>query len=271
MFLNEGEGFLDTAVRAARLAGELILRNLGRVSKKDIGLKQASDFVTRVDTESEEIIVGTIKEEFPNHAFLAEESVKEAGTGGYRWIIDPLDGTTNYIHAYPVFSVSIALEYAEEIVIGVILDPLRDELFTAEKGNGAFLNKDRIKVSETRTLKESLITTGFPFRNKDIIDEYLKLFRRLFLRASDLRRTGSAAIDLAYLACGRCDAFFEFGLSPWDTAAGSLIIQEAGGIVTGFSGGPDYRSTGNIVAGNDFLHGEILKEVRSVFAGPALP
>ncbi len=172
MFLNEREGFFDTAVRAARLAGELIIRNLGRVSKKD---------------------------------------------------------------------------------------------------NGAFLNEDRIKVSGTRTLKESLITTGFPFRNKDITDEYLKLFRRLFLRASDLRRTGSAAIDLAYLACGRCDAFFEFGLSPWDIAAGSLIIQEAGGIVTGFSGGPDYLSTGNIAAGNPFLHGELLKEVRSVFAGPALP
>lgn len=257
--------FLGIAIKAARLAGQVIVNHLGKISERDIGLKQAFDFVTSVDRESEKVIIDTIKEHSPDHHFLAEESLKEFGKGGYRWIIDPLDGTTNYIHSYPVFSVSIALEYEGEIIVGVILDPLRDELFLAKKGAGAFLNGNTIKVSEVSTLRESLITTGFPFRSKEMIDPYLKLFKNLFLKVSDLRRAGSAALDLAYLACGRCDGFYELGLSPWDIAAGSLLIKEAGGVVTDFGGGPHYLRTGNIIAGTPAVHKEILPEVKSVF------
>ncbi|MBM4136126.1 MAG: inositol monophosphatase [Nitrospira sp.] len=262
---NEKNEFLNIAINAARLAGKTILDNLGRIAKKDVGLKAASDFVTRVDMESEQIIINTIKEYFPHHSFLAEESLKEAETDRYRWIIDPLDGTTNYIHGYPVFSVSIALEYNKDIIIGVIFDPLRDELFTAEKGRGAFLNGNSIRISSVSDFKDCLIATGFPFRKKGFIDLYLKLFKNIFNKVSDLRRTGSAALDLAYLACGRCDGFFEIGLSPWDIAAGAIMIQEAGGIVTDFGGGPDYLLTGNIVAGKPAIHDKLLEEIKNVF------
>lgn len=257
--------FLSTAVRAAKLSGEFILNNLGKVSKSGINLKQASDFVTYVDKESEQIIIKTIKERFPEHTFLAEESLKE--DGNYLWIIDPLDGTTNYIHGYPMFSVSIALRHENEIETGVILDPLRNELYTAIKGRGAYLNDRPIRVSEVKELRNGLITTGFPFRQKEKIDLYLKLFKNLLRRVSDIRRAGSAALDLAHLACGRCDGFFELGLSPWDVAAGSLLIKEAGGVVTDFGGTEEYIKTGNIVAGTPALHKEILMEVKDVFEG----
>jgi myo-inositol-1(or 4)-monophosphatase len=258
--------FLETAFKAARLAGEVILDNLGKISKRDIDLKKASDFVTSVDKKSERIIIDTIKEDFPDHLFLAEESLKEYGKEAYRWIIDPLDGTTNYIHGYPAFSINIALEYKSEIIQGVTLDPLKEELFHSEKGRGAFLNGKQVKVSDVN-LKESLIATGFPFRKKEMTDLYLTLFKNIFFKVSDLRRAGSAALDLAYLACGRCDGFFELGLSPWDIAAGSLFIKEAGGIVTDFGGGTKYLLTGNIVAGNLAVHKEILREVKDVFKG----
>jgi myo-inositol-1(or 4)-monophosphatase len=264
--INGPDDFLEIAVKAAKLAGQIIVEHIGKISKKDIDLKKASDFVTIADKESEKIIIDTIKEHFPDHLFLAEESLKERGGETYRWIIDPLDGTTNYIHGYPVFSISIALEYREEIIVGVILDPLRNELFWTEKGAGAYLNCLPIEVSKMN-VGESLVTTGFPFRNKEMIDTYLKLFKNIFLKVSDLRRAGSAALDLAYLACGRCDGFFELGLSPWDVAAGSLLIKEAGGIVTDFGGGNDYIRTGNIVAGNSVVHEVILKEVKNVFGG----
>ncbi len=257
--------FLKTAVKAARLAGGYLLDNLGRVSKKDIMLKQASDFVTRVDRASEEIILATIQQEFSDHLFLTEESRHDYATEHYRWIIDPLDGTTNYIHRYPVFSVSIALQHKGEIILGVIYAPLRDELFTAEKGKGASRNSQQIRVSRHGSFGDCLISTGFPFRNKEIVDPYLKLFKNVFLQVSDLRRAGSAAMDLADLACGRCDAFFEIGLSPWDIAAGAILIEEAGGIVTDFSGGSAFLMSGNIVAGNPMAHANLLKEVQNVF------
>ena len=256
---------LDTAIRAAQLAGQIILDNFGKISKKDIDQKIASDFVTRVDTESEQIIIKTIKDEFPDHHFLAEESLKEAETDAYRWIIDPLDGTTNYIHQYPFFSLSIALEYKKEIISGVVYDPLREELFTAEKGKGAFLNNSRIRVSTKHSFKECLFTTGFPFRSKEFIDVYLELFKSVFQKISDLRRAGSAALDLSYLACGRCEGFFEIGLSPWDIAAGDILIREAGGVVTDFGGGNEHLLTGNIAAGNPAVHKQLLREVQQVF------
>lgn len=267
MPLNGPSEFLETAVKAARLAGKVILGNLGKISQADIHLKMTSDFVTRVDRESEQLIIRAIREKFPHHHFLAEESLKEIETGQYRWIIDPLDGTTNFIHRFPAFSVSIALEYHEEIVLGVIFDPLKKELFYSVKGKGAFLNKRPIKISAGHALRDALITTGFPFRRKEFVDPYLKLFKNIFMKVSDLRRAGSAALDLAYLACGRCEGFFEIGLSPWDMAAGTILIREAGGVITDFGGGNEYLSTGNIVAGVPGVQEKLLKEVQHVFTG----
>ena len=265
--MNEKSVFLGTCFRAATLAGQCILKNLGTISEADVTTKQASDFVTRVDRESEELIKSTIREDFPDHLILAEESDRDSADGNYRWIIDPLDGTTNFIHGYPAFSVSIALESKGEIILGVIFDPLRNEIFSAEKGKGAFLNGKPIRVSTIKDMGFSLIATGFPFRQKNVIDDYLKLFKNIFYRVSDIRRAGSAALDLAHLASGRCDGFFEIGLGPWDIAAGSIIIREAGGTVSDFGGGDQFLETGNIVAANKELHDAMLNEVKTVFHG----
>jgi myo-inositol-1(or 4)-monophosphatase len=262
---DEKSEFLDTAFRAAILSGEIILKNLGEISRKDIGVKQASDFVTRIDTKSEEIIIRTIRKTYPDHHFLAEESLKEAEEGNYRWIIDPLDGTTNYIHGYPMFAVSIALQHKGDIILGIVFDPVRNEMFSAEKNNGAFLNGKPLKRLSDISINDSLIATGFPFRKKDFVEKYLELFKRVFDKVSDIRRAGSAALDLAYIACGRCDGFFEIGLSPWDIAAGSLLIKEVGGNVTDFDGRQDYFTTGNIVAGVPGIHSELMKNVKDVF------
>ncbi len=259
--------FLSTAVTAARLAGDIIINNLGHLSKEDVQTKQAFDFVTKVDRWSEAVIMQTIREKFPSHLFLTEETLKQEDTGDYRWIIDPLDGTTNYIHSYPMFSVSIALEYQREVVLGVVFDPLRDELFHAVKDKGSFLNNKKISVSEVNAPQRSLIATGFPFRAKGMIDHYLSAFKEIFLDVSDIRRAGSAAIDLAYVAAGRFEGFFELALSPWDVAAGSILIAGAGGTITDFGGGNDYLLTGNIIAGNIHAHSEMLQVVRRVFGG----
>ncbi|MEN8262904.1 MAG: inositol monophosphatase family protein [Nitrospirota bacterium] len=266
MSTNKGE-FLGTAFRAIILSGDFIRKNIGNISNYNINIKQASDFVTDIDRESEQIIIRIIKKDYPYHHFLTEESLKDADTDDYRWIIDPLDGTTNFIHGYPVFSVSIALEYQGEIILGLVYDPLREEIFSAEKGKGAFLNGSPFRVSSVSNLDSSIIATGFPFRKKDMIDDYLKLFKNIFHRVSDIRRGGSAALDLSYVACGRCEGFFEIGLSPWDVAAGSILVKEAGGVFTDFSGNSDHIFTGNIVAGTPALHGEILNEVQGVFKG----
>jgi len=260
-------GFLATAMTAARRAGGIILKHLGQLSASDVQTKQAFDFVTKVDGWSESAIIETIREKFPSHAFLAEETLKQTDAGAYRWIIDPLDGTTNYIHGYPVFSVSISLEFGGEIIVGVVFDPLRDELFHAVRGRGAFLNDREIRVSGTTILANSIIATGFPFRAKDMIDLYLSAFRKIFFEVSDIRRAGSAAIDLAYVAAGRCEGFFEMNLGPWDMAAGSILITEAGGTVTDFGSGNDFLSTGNIVAGNKHIQPGILEIIREVFSG----
>lgn len=260
-------GFLKTAVSSARLAGDIIIKNLGHLSKEDIQAKQAFDFVTKVDRWSEAVIMQTIREKFPSHRFLTEETLKQQDTGDYRWIIDPLDGTTNYIHSYPMFSVSIALEFNSEVVLGVVFDPVRDELFHAVKGGGSFLNNRKIKVSGVTSPGKSLIATGFPFRAKEMIDHYLRAFKEIFREVSDIRRAGSAAIDLAYIAAGRFEGFFELALSPWDVAAGSILITEAGGLISDFGGREDYLSTGNIVAGNKSIQPQILESIRRVFEG----
>ena len=259
------QDFLKTAVSAARLAGEIITREVGSLTASDIQTKDAFDFVTKVDRWSESVILQTIREKFPSHRFLTEETVKQEDTGGYRWIIDPLDGTTNFIHSYPMFSVSIALEYKSNVILGVVLDPVRDELFHAVKEGGAFVNNKRILASETSAMERSLIATGFPFRAKEMIDLYLVAFKEIFAGVSDIRRAGSAAIDLAYVAAGRCEGFFELRLSPWDIAAGSLLINEAGGLITDFGGGGDYLSTGNVVAGNRYVQPALLRKIRNNF------
>jgi myo-inositol-1(or 4)-monophosphatase len=259
--------YLEIAVEAAQKAGALIRDSRGTLVSAEIENKQAFDFVTRVDTESEKLIIDTIRGQFPDHRFLAEESLHESETDCFRWIIDPLDGTTNYIHGFPFSAVSIALQYNREVVAGVVFDPLRNELFTAVKGSGAFLDGKRISVSSTSVMANSLIATGFPFKRKDLIDPYLNLFRSIFMEVSDIRRAGSAALDLAYIACGRFDGFFEIGLGPWDCAAGGLLIKEAGGLITNFGGGPDFLMTGNIVAGNARIYGVLQNKVKEVFIG----
>lgn len=258
---------LITAVSAARHAGNIILKNLGHLSTHDIQMKKSFDFVTKVDRWSEAVIMNTIREKFPSHSFLAEETLHEKESAGYRWIIDPLDGTTNYIHGFPVFSVSIALEFRGEIILGVVFDPLRDELFHSLKETGSFLNNSRIRVSDVASPDQSLIATGFPFRKKALIDNYLDAFRKIFSEVSDIRRAGSAALDFTYIASGRVEGFFELNLSPWDIAAGSLLIKEAGGLITDFGGGSDYLLTGNVIAGNKDIQPKLLEIVKQVFSG----
>lgn len=257
---------LQVAIRAAFQAGEVLMANLGKLSSDRIDLKKKFDFVTEVDKESERVIIAEIRSAFPDHKFLAEETARDEG-GGYRWLIDPLDGTTNYIHGFPIFAVSIALERDGEIVLGVVYDPTRNEIFQAQKGGGAFLNDRQILVSPTIDPAICLLTTGFPFRSKEHLELYQKSFNLLFHQVSGIRRPGAVALDFAYLASGRCDGFWEIGLAPWDVAAGFLLVQEAGGKMTDFSGGDQAIWTGNVVASNGKIHSLILGIVQQVFSG----
>lgn len=254
---------LQVALEAANLAGKIIREKIGSITTEDITRKSISDYVTEVDFDSEKTIIEHIKKYFPHHQIMAEESSNSYKKAEYLWIIDPLDGTTNFIHGFPIIAISIALMCKGEFIIGVVYDPTRDELFYAEKGKGAFLNNRKIKVSSLTDPSLSLIATGFPFRNKQYIDSYLKIFRELFYSVSDLRRAGAASIDLAYVACGRVDGFFEFALSPWDIAAGILLIKEAGGVVSDFEGAEEYLKTGNIVAGNPVIHQFLVEKIKN--------
>jgi myo-inositol-1(or 4)-monophosphatase len=258
--------FMEAAVEAARRAAGVLSR-MGGLSGDDIAAKQASDYVTAADRASEAEIVRIIRERFPDHAIFAEEEMKDRDRGGYRWLVDPLDGTTNYIHGYPVYCISIALALDGEVLLGVVLDPVKDELFTAQRGGGAFLNGRPIGVSAPRKESDRLVLTGFPFRIKHMADPYLRLFREIFLKVGDLRRCGSAAMDLASVAAGRADGFFELNLNPWDVAAGSLLVAEAGGIVTDFGGGSSFMETGNIIAGTGPTHALILEQAGAAMAG----
>lgn len=248
---------LNVAVRAARRAGRIINRASVDLEQVKVARKQTNDFVTEVDHASEEAIIDTLLTAYPDHAILAEESGHRPGKGTttamheaeHVWVIDPLDGTTNFIHGFPQYAVSIALMQRGVVTQAVVYDPTRDELFTASKGRGAFLNERRIRVSRRTKIEESLIGTGFPYRQLDQLDDYLQLFRMVTERSAAVRRPGAAALDLAYVACGRYDAFFEFGLAPWDVAAGSLLITEAGGLVGNFSGDADYLFSEQVLAG----------------------
>jgi myo-inositol-1(or 4)-monophosphatase len=238
---------LTTAVKAARRAGQIITRASQDVDLLKVSSKRQNDFVTEVDRAAEDAIIGILREAYPDHAILAEES-GASGESEYRWIIDPLDGTTNFIHGMPQYAVSIALEHRGQMQSAVVFDPVRNELFTASRGRGAFLNDRRIRVSRRAKLGEALVGTGFPYREWGHIDAYLGMFRALMEKTSGLRRPGAAALDLAYVACGRFDGFFEIGLSPWDIAAGGLLVTEAGGLVGNLVGETGYLESGNLVA-----------------------
>jgi myo-inositol-1(or 4)-monophosphatase len=252
---------LNTAVSAARQAGTFIVRSLEKRQYLQIDTKGQNDFVSEVDRQAEKTIIKILRKAYPNHAILAEESGAQKGDD-YEWVIDPLDGTTNFLHGNPQFGISIALRYKDEIEQAVIYDPLRDELYTASRGAGAFFNNRRVRVTGLSSLNGALLGTGFPFRMQDHIDTYLNMFKALFHQVTDVRRPGAVSLDLAYIAAGRLDGFWEMGLGEWDMAAGALIIQEAGGLVSDFVGSNNYLKTGNIIAGNPKVHKAILQTIQ---------
>jgi myo-inositol-1(or 4)-monophosphatase len=256
--------FLDVAVEAARQAGRLLLDLSG--SHLKVEKKGTVDLVTDADRRSEDLIRSIIAEKFPDHEFIAEEGTRSKSSSQYRWLVDPLDGTTNYAHGFPVWCVSIALLKGNDIITGCIYDPNLDECFTAETGSGAYLNGEKISVSDTEKLDDSLLATGFPYDIRETDDDNLKEFTAFYKRAQAVRRAGAAALDLAYVACGRFDGFWEFKLSPWDIAAGILIITEAGGKATSYSGDKYDIYKGELLTSNGLIHermGEILRETRS--------
>jgi myo-inositol-1(or 4)-monophosphatase len=252
---------LNIAVKAARRAGSIINRASLDVDKLTVSVKQQSDFVTEVDRAAEAAIIEILREAYPDHGILAEESglAGSAADAEYQWIIDPLDGTTNFIHGVPQYAVSIGLAHKGIITQAVVYDPNRNELFTASKGGGAFLNEKRIRVSKRAKLAEALIGTGFPFRSFEHIDSYLAIFKDVAQKTAGMRRPGAASLDLAWVACGRMDGFWELGLSPWDIAAGTLLITEAGGLIGDLAGETDYMKTGNVVGGNPKIFSQLLQ------------
>ena len=252
---------LNIAVRAARRAGSLI--NRATLSGGlEVRSKRANDFVTQVDRAAEEAIIETVRKAYPDHGFLAEES-GAAGAGAETvWVIDPLDGTTNFIHGFPQYCVSIGVQHRGATAHAVVYDPVKNELFTASKGRGAFLNDRRMRVSKCPKLQDALVGTGFPFKELSRLDLYTKQLLNLMKNTSGIRRAGAAALDLAYVACGRLDAFWEMGLSPWDMVAGALLVQEAGGLVGGFSGEQDWLASGDICAATPKLFPPMLEALR---------
>ncbi len=253
---------LNIAVRAARAAGSVIARALAQGGGYHIDVKGTNDFVSEVDRNAENEIIRTIRRAYPHHGILAEESGSQ-GDDEFVWVIDPLDGTTNFLHSFPQFAVSIAVKHRGRLEQAVVYDPLRQELFTASRGAGAQLNDRRIRVSGIKGLEGALLGTGFPFRLQQHMDDYLATFRALFnQQVTDIRRAGSAALDLAYVAAGRLDGFWELGLAEWDIAAGALLVREAGGLVGDFVGGENYLDSGNIVSGNAKVFKGILQAIQ---------
>jgi myo-inositol-1(or 4)-monophosphatase len=251
---------LNIAVRAARRAGEVIVRALVRLDSLQVSSKGRNDYVSEIDRTAEREIIEIIHKLYPEHAILAEES-GASGENDTVWIIDPLDGTTNFLHGFPVFAVSIAVQHQGKLEIGVIYDPMRQEIFTAARGGGAHLENHRMRVSKQRGLEGSLLSTGFPYREDEpYADNYFAMFRKLTTLSSGIRRPGSAALDLAYVAAGRTDGFWELGLKPWDTAAGTLMVREAGGRV-GTLGGEEYKLGANIVAGAPKVYEALIEAI----------
>jgi myo-inositol-1(or 4)-monophosphatase len=262
---------LNVAVKAARAAGAIINRAALDVEAVRISQKQVNDFVTEVDQNSERVIIETLLTAYPDHGILAEESGSTHGNpnADHIWIIDPLDGTTNFIHGFPVYCVSIALQVRGKLEQAVVFDPTRNDLFTASKGRGAFLNDRRIRVSKRTRLNECLLSTGFPFRPEDDFDKYLRLMGDVMQRTAGLRRPGAAALDLAYVAAGFSDGFFETGLQPWDMAAGALLITEAGGLVGNFTGDANFLEQKECLAANPRIYAQLVPVLHkySKFAG----
>jgi myo-inositol-1(or 4)-monophosphatase len=260
---------LDVARIAAREAGAIILASYSRITEQDVDEKGRNDFVTVVDHQSQRMIVEALRRAFPSDTIVAEESLADGFNDGAdprrRWYIDPLDGTTNYIHAYPMFAVTLALEVDGQLVVGVTYSPLHREMFHAVRGEGAYLNNARIRVSSIREESRILLGTGFPFRARHLLDIYLKSFSLFFNRARGVRRGGAAALDLAYVASGRLDGFWELTLSPWDIAAGVLLIEEAGGRVTDFFGGDTFLASGHVIATNGVLHDWMREGIAGIF------
>ncbi|WP_332813847.1 inositol monophosphatase family protein [Ramlibacter sp.] len=251
---------LNVAVKAARAAGAIINRAALDVEAVRISQKQVNDFVTEVDHASENAIIETLLTAYPDHAIWAEESGQQHGRQGsdFTWIIDPLDGTTNFIHGFPVYCISIALRVKDRIEQAVVYDPTRNDLFTATRGRGAYLNERRIRVSKRTELSRCLIATGFPFRPGDNFNLYLRMMAEVMQRTAGLRRPGAAALDLAYVAAGFTDGFFETGLSPWDVAAGSLLVTEAGGLIGNFTGESNFIEQRECLAGNPRVYGQLV-------------
>nr|WP_315239793.1 inositol monophosphatase family protein [uncultured Albidiferax sp.] len=251
---------LNVAVKAAREAGKLINRAALDVEAVRINQKQINDFVTEVDQAAEKVIIETLTTAYPGHGILAEESGSEFGAkdSEFVWIIDPLDGTTNFIHGFPFYCVSIALAVQGKIEQAVVFDPTRNDLFTATKGRGAYMNERRIRVSKRVRLNECLISTGFPFRPGDNFKNYLGMMSDLMPKLAGIRRPGAAALDMAYVAAGFTDGFFESGLNPWDVAAGSLLVTEAGGLVGNFTGEADFLEQKECMAGNPRVYGQLV-------------
>ena len=250
---------VNIAVRAARAAGNIIVRNMDRIDRLTIATKRSNDFVSEVDHQAETAIIEVLKQSYPDHGIYAEESGLHDDSSEYQWIIDPLDGTTNFLHGFPQFSVSIALKHRTRLEAAVIYDPVTQELFTAARGEGAQLNEKRIRVSGHTGLKGALLSTGFPYTDQSYLDTYLETMKALMAPAAGIRRPGSAALDMAWLAAGRTDGFWEFNLNAWDIAAGALIVREAGGIVTDFYGSDGYLESGDIIAASPKVFPEMLK------------
>ncbi|WP_313606218.1 inositol monophosphatase family protein [Comamonas jiangduensis] len=251
---------LNVAIKAARAAGAIINRAALDVESVRVAQKQVNDFVTEVDQAAERMIIETLLGAYPDHGILGEESGNEFGNknSDFVWIIDPLDGTTNFIHGFPVYAVSIALSFKGKIEHAVVYDPSRNDLFTATRGRGAFLNERRIRVSKRTQLKDCLVSTGFPFRPGDNFRAYMRMFSEITQRTAGVRRPGAAALDLAYVAAGFTDGFFETGLSIWDVAAGSLLVTEAGGLVGNFTGEADFLEQAECLAGNPRAYGQLV-------------
>ncbi|MBW2182684.1 MAG: inositol monophosphatase [Deltaproteobacteria bacterium] len=245
------------ALKAVKEGGAILMKYFGKI--KSIDYKGEINLVTEADQRSEEVILSIIKDSYPNHRILAEETGESGNSSSFKWIIDPLDGTTNYAHGYPCFCVSLAIEYEEEVIYGAVYDPVKDELFTAEKGKGAFINGKAIKTSSTKQLDQSLLCTGFPYDVRDDMDSNILNFRTFLMKAQAVRRDGSAALDLCHTAAGRFDGFWEQKLFPWDVAAGGLLVTEAGGKLTNFTGGNFSIYDKEIVASNGLIHDQMVE------------
>ena len=259
---------LNVAVKAARRAATIINRASLNLERLQIDRKQHNDFVTEVDKAAEEAIIETLSEAYPNHGFLAEESGELLNNSDHIWIIDPLDGTTNFIHGFPQYAISIALSVNGVLQQAVIYDPNRDELFSASKGAGAYVDRRRLRVASQIKLENALIGTGFPYRQDQDVDQYLKIFAEMTRQCAGLRRPGAASLDLAYVAAGRYDGFFESELKPWDMAAGALIITEAGGLVGNYRGEEGFLESGEIMAGNPRIFAQ-MAQVLGKYSGQA--